>query len=342
MNYKSILFSITYTRSPVNTNKGELELYAILGEYDGAGFPLSYCLLSTALSIEINKRTQALTAWATKLRDVYDIHPEFVHTDKDMVEIAMARTVWNVKHQLCSWHLLKAVREWLSQSKLATTPYRPLRAQAQFSFIDPTFTPPGQPDHSEYEGNMPDTYVEPPLDNTPNLMIRIPAQPSIPRNTQMPDNEDEDDINSDNGSVGNSADRIDLDEDEDDDGGLDSEGSDEHPKQKLTIKLPAPSNIAADGKRIFCPKPYRKIVLEKMNKHLCAHPLIPGFSEPTASGIHAWAVERMYAFCVKHDLRELWAYLWENWYRSGWWELWARAPCAKFPRLKTTMILESQ
>lgn len=248
--------SITYTSSPVNTNKGELELYAILGEYDGAGFPLSYCLLSTASSIEINKRTQALTAWATKLRDVYDIHPEFDHTDKDMAEIAMARTVWNAKHQLCSWHLLKAVRERLSQSKLATTPYRPLRAHAQFSFIDPTFTPPGQPDHSEYEGNMPDTYVEPPLDNTPNLTIRIPAQPSIPQNMQIPD-EDEDDIGSDNGSVGNSMDRVDLDEDEDnvrsDNGsivdstdridsnsGLDGERGNKHSKQKLTIKLPAP------------------------------------------------------------------------------------------------------
>lgn len=205
---------------------------------------------------------------------------------------------------------------------------------------------------------MPDTYVEPPLDNTPNLTIRIPAQPSIPQNMQIPD-EDEDDIGSDNGSVGNSMDRVDLDEDEDnvrsDNGsivdstdridsnsGLDGERGNKHSKQKLTIKLPAPSNITADGKRVFCPKPYRKTVLEKMNKHLCAHPLIPGFSEPTARGIHSWAVERMYAFCVKHDLRELWAYLWENWYRSGRWELWARAPCMKIPRLKTTMILESQ
>ncbi|KAI5989692.1 hypothetical protein EDD15DRAFT_2171139, partial [Pisolithus albus] len=36
-----------------NTNARNLKLYSMLGEYDNAGFPLSYCLLSTATSIEI-------------------------------------------------------------------------------------------------------------------------------------------------------------------------------------------------------------------------------------------------------------------------------------------------
>ncbi|KAG2153487.1 uncharacterized protein EDB93DRAFT_1248751 [Suillus bovinus] len=43
-----------------NTNAKHLELYSVLGEFDNAGFPLSYCLLSTATAIEIGKRTTAL------------------------------------------------------------------------------------------------------------------------------------------------------------------------------------------------------------------------------------------------------------------------------------------
>jgi hypothetical protein len=79
-----------------------------------------------------------------------------------------------------------------------------------------------------------------------------------------------------------------------------------------------------------------------MERHLCAHPLIPGYSAPSREGIKEWAVKQMYEFCVKHDLREVWAYLWENWYRRGRWELWARCADDNIPRLKTTMMVEAQ
>ncbi|EGN95280.1 hypothetical protein SERLA73DRAFT_77294 [Serpula lacrymans var. lacrymans S7.3] len=51
--------------------------------------------------------------------------------------------------------------------------------------------------------------------------------------------------------------------------------------------------------------------------------------------------KQMYQFCVVNDLREAWAYLWENWYRLGRWELWAQSYHDEIPVLKTTMILES-
>ena len=80
-----------------------------------------------------------------------------------------------------------------------------------------------------------------------------------------------------------------------------------------------------------------------MERHFCAHPLIPGYSAPTPEGIKAWAVKQAYEFCVLHDLPNLWAYLWVNWYRSGRWELWARSGNAnEIPRLKTTMFVEGQ
>jgi hypothetical protein len=80
-----------------------------------------------------------------------------------------------------------------------------------------------------------------------------------------------------------------------------------------------------------------------MEWHFCAHPLIPGYSAPTPEGIKAWAVKQAYEFCVLRDLPNLWAYLWENWYRHGRWELWARSGNPReIPRLKTTMLVEAQ
>ena len=74
-----------------NTNSRHLELYTVLGKYDNVGFPLSYCLLTTASSVEDGKHTKALEAWAATLHNKYGIVPRFVHTDKDMAEIGASR-----------------------------------------------------------------------------------------------------------------------------------------------------------------------------------------------------------------------------------------------------------
>ena len=128
---------------------------------------------------------------------------------------------------------------------------------------------------------------------------------------------------------------------------------------KLTIRIPAhsstcsPGQVTEDepdadeetmaGRRTFCPLEHRDTIVEMMERHFCAHPLIPGYSTPTPEGIKAWAVQQLYEFCVQHNLRNLWAYLWENWYRCGRWELWARSGNPKeIPRLKTTMFVEGQ
>jgi hypothetical protein len=84
-----------------NTNLKHLELYSIMGEYNNAGFPLSYCLLSMALAVGIGKCTGALTAWVNCLCNTYGVIPVFVHVNKDMVEIAMLWTSWKLKIQLC-------------------------------------------------------------------------------------------------------------------------------------------------------------------------------------------------------------------------------------------------
>jgi hypothetical protein len=111
-----------------------------MGEYNNAGFPLSYCLL-TATSINQGKQTKALTAWAKCLCDKYGIHPVFAHVDKDMAEIGMLKEVWDTKILLCWWHLQWAVWTRLAKASLSTTPYSWKHTHSEFPFIDALFTP---------------------------------------------------------------------------------------------------------------------------------------------------------------------------------------------------------
>ncbi|KAK7438928.1 hypothetical protein VKT23_009431 [Stygiomarasmius scandens] len=321
------------------TNSKHLELYCVMAEHDNAGFPLSYCLLSTATSMEQRKRTKALCKWVTQLRDQWGVNPEFVNIDKDMAEIGMVRKVWpTAKIQLCWWHLRRAVRERLAKAKLSTTPYNPIRARLEFTFIDPDFRPVGSPDLQEYEGGF-DFHqpVQAPKGPSPNsIFLRIPATQLTLTNSSGSDEDD---------------DEYDFMPPKRDFGPTELVLPD---GRKLRIIPPKPSNEPSaeseseaeddtvQERRTFCPSEYRATIQEMMDNHLHAHPLIPGYAAPTQQGIREWAVKQMYRHCEKNDLREVWAYLWENWYRPGRWELWARSVSDKIPRLKTTMILESQ
>lgn len=97
-----------------------------------------------------------------------------------------------------------------------------------------------------------------------------------------------------------------------------------------------------ESRHTFCHADYREAIVNMMERHYCAHPVIPGYAAPDPRAIKRWAVQQMYGFCTKHGLPEVWAYLWENWYRKVRWELWARSVHDMIPILKTTMILESQ
>ena len=298
-----------------NTNSKHLELYSILGEYDNAGFPLSYCLLSTANAVEIGKRTRALQAWAQALRDKYGMILVFVHVDKDMAEIGMSKHVWwESKIQLCWWHMRKAVRERLVKSKLSPDPpdIRPPRPHALILRIPNPSQPPSAL-------NVPDT-SHPTPEVLQDAVNTIPADPTMPTVLQPVQP------------------------------GQENEADKENPKLKIRIPVKTSNPVVESGhsresgkeRRTFCPAEHREVIVDMMEQHLCAHPLIPGYAHPSPVGIREWAVRQMYEFCHKHDLREAWAYLWENWYRPGRWELWARTVHAEIPVLKTTMILESQ
>ncbi|KAJ3751557.1 hypothetical protein DFH05DRAFT_1570663 [Lentinula detonsa] len=299
-----------------NTNSRHLELYTIMFEYDNAGFPASYCLLTTATAVEPGKRTCALRLWMDAVKTKYNVHPRYVHLDKDMAEIGASKAVWEAKISLCWWHLRRAVRTRLSSAKLGTTPYD---AQHQKDFEG------GKPslytaDDNQRISNIPDisTFavpkltvrlpplppkLPPALNASGILKIRIPPRLD-PDLADLYDSKIEEILNS---------------EDEDDESGNDPVGSKHH----------------------FCSPEFRQPIIDLMEQHYCAHPLIPGYAHPSLGGIKEWAVKKIYSFCVKNDLREVWAYIWENWYRAGRWELWARSVDNGIAILKTTMMVEA-
>ena len=123
-----------------------------MGGHNNTGIPLAYYLLSTATAITPRKWKIVLQSFFKALMEKYGIKPTFVHTDKDIAEIKAAQAVWvTAKHQLCWWHLKKAVKSHLESSKLSTSVYHPNIARAEFNFIDMTFMPAGRADPQDTE-----------------------------------------------------------------------------------------------------------------------------------------------------------------------------------------------
>ncbi|EIW56575.1 uncharacterized protein TRAVEDRAFT_101164, partial [Trametes versicolor FP-101664 SS1] len=94
----------------------------------------------------------------------------------------------------------------------------------------------------------------------------------------------------------------------------------------------------------FCPAPHRLPVIRIHSKQGCQHPLFPERHGEARSSedIYRDAVQEMYLHCKANNLAEVWAYLWNSWYRRPRWKLWARSANAKsIPRKRTTMIVEA-
>ena len=277
----------------------------------------------------------------------------------------MSQIIWkNAKIQLCWWHLRKAVREHLAKSKLSTSPYNAKRAKKEFPFIDIAFQPPGRADPEEHEGGVKDTsggtHDQPPRPHA--LIVRLPHA-SQPKAVLQPIRQTGVDQRPDIGALKppmHTTSHTGKENHEATPPSVPITVAPAHVNDiisdslHLTIRLPAkavgrkggePEESEGDHndtRCTFCPKECREPIINMLEQHLCAHPLIPGYAHPSCTGIHKLAVREMYLFCVMHDLHEAWAYLWENWYCPGCWELWAYCIHSKIPVLKTTMILESQ
>ena len=60
VSHSSQLAQLMVTFNMDNMNLKHLEQYSVMAEHDNAGFPLSYCLLSTATSVDIQECMNAL------------------------------------------------------------------------------------------------------------------------------------------------------------------------------------------------------------------------------------------------------------------------------------------
>ncbi|KAF7966149.1 hypothetical protein HWV62_39928 [Athelia sp. TMB] len=324
---------------------------------------LQELVINGASATHIGKRTQALKAWAKCLRDTYGVDPKFVHSDKDMAEINMARDVWIAKIQLCWWHLREAVLERLKKGKLSTSPYNAQQAHAEFRFIDPTFTPYGRADPNEHEGGVDNEFGHTSIvteGGGPNaISLRIPIPSHLRTPSAIPaDGALAEISNVHINATPPAASATEATALQRDQGSGAVSGGSMQSGSRFIIQLPARTMMDSEGhqqpedsvsggkdskhtKRTFCTAEHRQPIIDLIEAHLCAHPLIPGYSAPSPEGIREWAVKQTYQYCAEHDLREVWAYLWQNWYRPGRWELWARSVCPEIPVLRTTMMLES-
>jgi hypothetical protein len=292
---------------------------------------MAYVLLDTVQSIAPQKRHHALGTWLAAMRDEYGIQPVFVHTDKDFAEIGAAKDVWpDAKHQLCYWHLRKAVQECMALSRLSTALYHPFEANHEFGFINLDFLPRCHPDKSDPDAEIRTTPLSthvpgptrppcklPPIRIAPSQLSQLPpaSQPLTHDYATV--------------QIGNIKLKLQV----------------LPPNAVLDTACADLVHVEDEGIErcvIFCPEDVCPLITRLMERHFCAHPLLPGKSTPDPASIRFWAVKEMYNLCYEHELPELWAYLWEGWYWPGRWELWARSMAELVPRLKTTMICEAQ
>ena len=252
------MFTRVLTTVPDNTNQADYELYAVIGEYDNAGYPLAYCLLTTATAISDQKRTKSLVAFLSQVKVAYKLNPSFVHTDKDIAEIKACQEVFpSSTHRICFWHFKKAIRERLAKKALATTAYDPSAARAIHNFIDTAFAPKTTPNSKdnedyEYEPNAcpPRTHKKKmkhpakPSGPGPNLLI-VTLQPvtSAPRTANAQDMRP-------------------------------------FPLPRHQPKPTYPEEME------FCPGDLREDVVEMMERHLCMHPSIPGPHAETSLAVY--------------------------------------------------------
>ena len=116
----------------------------LLGEARGSGLALGWCFVqSKGKNPEVGSKEAILAAWLRHFRNDWNINAKVTHSDKDRSEInALAQAFGpNAKHQLCYWHVLRAIKKQLSILCCQPACYDVKAAIESFPFISPTFLP---------------------------------------------------------------------------------------------------------------------------------------------------------------------------------------------------------
>ncbi|KAG6818261.1 hypothetical protein H0H93_006436 [Arthromyces matolae] len=350
--------------STFNTNASNYEVYALIGEVYGSGCPLGYLFLH-ATNGDSGAKERFITDFLNYFRRNCNLEPIITLTDKDFSEINAFRKVFpDAKHQLCFWHCLRAIKTRLSVLRRRPKYYDVLEAKKEFDWIDESFVPISQskeqnPDtriaakalpvltirlNGELQNRAPD-----PTPKSQRLVIRLNGKirslVSVPSSIR-PSRHNESSVPEQQGEDGNETDDEDDDEndlrrevddfyDQTDESEIDMEDGPDWMFDEAEKTSPDPNYV-------FCPAPHRKQLLHLYTKHFCQHPaFVDRDGQWDKERIYREACYAMYTFCYKRGLREVWGYMWTNWYSPKMWSLWARSTSPYISRLRTTMNVEN-
>ena len=115
-----------------------MELFACITNIQGEGLPLSFLFIMTKEKAAPLTKQIMLIAWMMAICSL-SIDPWFTMSDKDLSEINVLREVWlGAKYQLCLWHILRALKQQLSQNNSLGS-YNASEAHHAFWDIDLAF-----------------------------------------------------------------------------------------------------------------------------------------------------------------------------------------------------------
>lgn len=99
-------------------------------------------MLQTSPDATAGAKERLLTSFLGKLK-AQGVKPEYTLTDKDQSEINAMTAVWpEAKHQLCFWHVLRALKQRLAKTNERPGAYSVQAAHDEgFHFISETFLP---------------------------------------------------------------------------------------------------------------------------------------------------------------------------------------------------------
>ena len=121
-----------------------MELFGRMADMLGEGLPLSYLFVVTEADAPPHTKETILVNWMEALKS-RGINPEFMLSDKDPLEINALGRVWDkAKHQLCLWHILRAVKRRLANNRELPAFYDSRDTMQMFPFVDSAFLPLGQ------------------------------------------------------------------------------------------------------------------------------------------------------------------------------------------------------
>lgn len=143
--------------STFKTNRMGCELFAVVANINGAGFPIAYFMFkhfnntinqqqldeyTRQQDLDRRCRVPALLEFFGALQN-RGINPLFMFCDKDAAEISAITTTWGANTvRLCLWHLKQAVDRQLAKKRGRLGQfYNAAEAVREFDFVDPHFLP---------------------------------------------------------------------------------------------------------------------------------------------------------------------------------------------------------